>query len=97
MGVFKRWRKSEDGSKAAFWYIRYAVNGKIKWESVGKVGVVTKDVARFRLEERRRQIRLGQLDMIGVEIPTLIEFAEEYIKYVQNVVRKRSWGRDVYG
>jgi hypothetical protein len=37
MGVFKRWIKSKDGSKAAYWYIRYTVKGKEKWESVGKV------------------------------------------------------------
>jgi integrase len=97
MGVFKRRRKSKDGSMVPYWYIRYAYNGKIKWEGVGKVGVVTKDVARAKLEERKRQIRLGQLDMIGTKIPTLSEFAKEYIKYVQNTVRKRSWGRDVYG
>ncbi len=44
MGVFKRLRKSKDGSTAAFWYIRYSVNGEMKWESVGKLGVVTKTV-----------------------------------------------------
>jgi integrase len=90
MGVFKRWRKSEDGSKAAFWYIRYAASGKIKWESVGKVGVVTKDVARARLEERKRQVRLGQLDMIGARIPTLSEFAAEYLAYIRDVKQIRS-------
>ncbi|MGE5443196.1 MAG: tyrosine-type recombinase/integrase [Ignavibacteriales bacterium] len=90
MGVFKRWRKSEDGSRAAFWYIRYAVNRKIKWESVGKVGVVTKDVARTRLEERKRQVKLGQLDMIGARIPTLSEFAAEYLAYIRDVKQIRS-------
>ena len=67
MGVFKRWIKSKDGSNTPYWYIRYAVNGKEKWESVGKTGVVTKTLAQAKLEERRRQVRLGQLDMIGLK------------------------------
>ncbi len=91
MGVFKRWRKGEDGSKAAFWYIRFAVNGKIKWESVGRAGVVTKTVAQTKLEERRRQVRLGQLEMIGARIPTLSEFAEDYIKHIRDIKGNRSW------
>jgi integrase len=95
MGVFKRWRKYEDGSKAAFWYIRYALNGKIKWEAVGKAGVVTKDVALRRLAKRKQQIQLGQLDEIGVQIPILSEFTENYIEYQRDVKQKRSWKKDV--
>ena len=38
MGAFKRWIKSQDGVKTAYWYIRFMVNGKEKWESIGKVG-----------------------------------------------------------
>lgn len=94
MGAFKRWVKSKDGSKTPYWYIRYTVNGKEKWESVGKVGEVTKTVAQSKLEERRRQVRLGQLDMIGARVPTLSEFVEEYIEHVRDVVKKRSWSRD---
>jgi len=97
MGVFKRWIKSKDGSKTPYWYMRYTVNGKEKWESIGKAGEITKTVALARLGERRRQVRLGQLDMIGARIPTLSEFAEDYIKHVRDVVKKRSWSRDVYG
>ncbi|MGH7801027.1 MAG: phage integrase [Thermodesulfobacteriota bacterium] len=94
MGVFKRWIKSKDGSKNAYWYIRYTVNGKEKWESIGKVGEVTKTVAQARLGERRRQVRLGQLDMIGAKIPTLAEFSSEYLSYLRDTVNKRSWKRD---
>ncbi|GBD38674.1 MAG: hypothetical protein KatS3mg078_2252 [Deltaproteobacteria bacterium] len=97
MGVFKRWIKSKDGKKTAYWYIRYMVNGKDKWESVGKVGLVTKAMAQAKLEERKRQVRLGQLDIIGTEIPTVAEFAKEYIKYVRDVAKKRAWWRDTYG
>ncbi|HLE24579.1 MAG TPA: hypothetical protein VI935_02890 [Thermodesulfobacteriota bacterium] len=90
MGVFKRWRKSQDGSNTAYWYIRYPANGKIKWESVGKIGEITKTVAQTKLEERRRQVRLEQLDIIGATIPTLSEFAEKYLRYVRDIKRNRS-------
>ncbi len=64
MGVFKRWRRYSNGSKVQYWYIRYAINGKIKWEAVGKAGVVTKDVALRRLAKRKQQIQLGQQNEI---------------------------------
>lgn len=38
MGVFKRWVRSKDGANTPYWYMRYILNGKDKWESVGKVG-----------------------------------------------------------
>lgn len=92
---FKRWISSKDGSKTAYWYIRYPLgNGKEKWESVGKVGRVTKTMAQAKLEERKRQVRRGELEMIGAKIPTLSEFTEEYLNYVRNVKQKRSWTRD---
>jgi len=94
MGVFKRWIANKDGKQNAFWYIRYALNGKMKWESVGRVGPYTKDVARARLEERKRQVRLGQFDMIGVEVPTLPDFAKDYLSYVRDVKKKKSWKKD---
>ena len=50
MGVFKRWVESKDGFKTPYWYFRYAVNGKERWESVGKAGVVTKTVTQSKLE-----------------------------------------------
>lgn len=54
----------------------FMVNSKEKWESIGKVGEVTKTVAQARLGERRSQVRLGQLDMIGVKIPTSADSQE---------------------
>ncbi len=96
MGVFKRVIKGKDGNKTPYWYMRYTLNGKDKWESVGEVGPIAKTIAQTRLEERKRQVRLGQLDMIGASIPTLSEFAEDYIKHVRDVKKKRSWFRDTY-
>ncbi len=49
MGVLKRSVKHKDGTKSTYWYIRYTVNGRDKWESVGKVGEVTKAVAQRAL------------------------------------------------
>jgi len=94
MGVLKRVRKAKDGSENKYWYIRYTINGRDKWESVGKVGPATKAMAQERLAERNRQIRLGLLDMIGAKIPTLFEFSNEYMIYVKTTIAKRSWRRD---
>jgi site-specific recombinase XerD len=62
---------------------------------VGKVGIVTKTIARELLEKRELQVKLGQWDLIGTEIPSLNEFTNEYLKYERNVAKKRSRSRDV--
>ena len=94
MGAFKRFVKSKDGVKTPYWYIRYAMNGKMKWESVGKVGDITKTVAQAKLAERKRQIALGQYEQIGANIPTLLEIRDEYLSYKKDVIRNRSWKRN---
>ncbi|MFI5344724.1 MAG: tyrosine-type recombinase/integrase [Chlamydiales bacterium] len=94
MGVFKRSRIQNNGSKQDYWYIRYWFDGHERKESIGKVGVVTKAVAQARLEERRRQVRLGQLDMLKAKIPTLEDFSVEYLEYQKDVMLKRSWKKD---
>jgi len=86
MGVHKRIGKKHDS-----WYIRYQLNGHDKWESIGQVGVVTKTVAQNVLRERKRQILLGQYDMISAEIPTIEEFEKEYITYIRDIKNNRSW------
>ena len=55
-----------------------------------------KIVAQARLEERRHQVRLGQLDMIGAKVPTLSEFPEEYIKHIRDIKNNRSWMSALY-
>jgi len=94
MGVAKRVIKRKDGKKSTYWYSRNRVNGKDKWISIGKVGIITKAVAQARDEEIKRQIRLGQLDMINADIPILSEFSKDYIQYQRDVAAKRSWERD---
>jgi len=49
-----------------------------------RVGVVTKDVLRAKLEERKRQVRLGQLDLMNAKIPTIAEYKSDYIKYIKD-------------
>ncbi len=92
---FIREIKRKNGKISKIWYIRYFVNGKDTWESIGKVGVVTKSYAQNILNERLRQIRLGQEDQIIAVIPTLNEYKEEYIVYKRDVKKNRSWKRDV--
>jgi integrase len=94
--IFLRTRIHKDGKKADYWCIEYRVNGKTRRETVGKKEVVTKTIARELLKKRELQVKLGQWDMIDAIIPTLNEFAEEYLKYVRDVVKKRSWSRDVF-
>jgi len=94
MGVYVSTRQYPNGKKMKFYMISYFINGKRKRESIGKVGQVTKAQANAIFEERKRQIRLGQLDMIAAKIPTLKEFSKEYMNYVKNVRKKRSWDKD---
>ena len=78
MGVFKRWIKSKNGFKTAYWYIRYSFNGKDHWESVGKVGEVTKSVAQSKLDRKKRRIKKGIYDY-NEENVTLETLEKDYI------------------
>jgi len=89
MGVFKRWIPNKKG-KTAYWYIRYTINKKPKWESIGRVGEVTKTVADAILAERKKQIRLGTYDMLRADIPTYSEYKDEYYKYIKDIKQIRS-------
>jgi len=94
MGVRKRIRINKKGKKSEFWYITYSVNGVIKWESVGKIPAVTKDMAHALYVERKKQIRLGQLSIHRIDIPTLSEFSSEYVSYQRDIKQNRSWKKD---
>jgi len=94
MGVFKRIRKSKDGTKNQYYYIRYWINSKEHKESIGKIGIVTKAQAQVRLDEIKKKITLGRLNQINVVIPTLNEFTDTYLKYARDIDKKRSWKRD---
>ena len=92
MGVFKRWITNNKG-KTAYWYARYRVNGKDKWESVGKVGEITKTVAESILAEKKKQIRLGTYEIMNTDIPTINEFSSDYYKYIKDIKQIRSYER----
>jgi hypothetical protein len=79
------------------WVGEYKDRGKIRRVTFGKKGVVTKTMAKEMLKKIEQKIKLGQYDMLWVEIPTLKGFANEYIKHVRDVVKKSSWWRDNYG
>ena len=89
MGVFKRWVKSKESTKTAYWYVRYSINGKDKWESVGKVGEVTKLVAQRRLERIKRKIRMGLYEY--EDNVTLESLEDGYIKYVKDTKNLRTY------
>jgi len=76
------------------WVIEYNLNGKTKRESIGKKGIATKTMAKEVLKERERQVKLGQYDMLEASIPTFNNFKDEYLTYVRDTTKKRSWKRD---
>jgi len=95
MAVYKRPIKSKNGKITEYWYIEVSKpGGGVIKRSIGKVGQVTKTVARQVESELKKKLRLGQLDMIQAAIPTLNEIKEDYITYVRDVKKKRSWKRD---
>jgi integrase len=91
MAVFKRIRKNKDGSRTAYWYTRIMINGKDKWESVGKVGEVTKAVAQRREEEIKRKIRRGLYDY--EDDITLADLEDDYIKHIKDTRQLRTWSK----
>ncbi len=95
MAIYKRKTKRKDGKETESWYVEVSLPGgrKIK-RSVGKVGQVTKTIARQYEAELKKKIRLGQLNMIQADIPTLNDIKDEYLSYVRDVKKKRSWKRD---
>jgi len=94
MGVFKRKIRNKNGKFTEVFYGRYRLNGKDKWKSLGEVGIITKTVAESRLHEIKKKIRLGQLNEITADIPTLEDFTDDYIEQVRYIDKKRSWKRD---
>ena len=94
MSVFKKRYKNKGGKTSEYWYIDYTVDGKRKWESVGKVGLVNKTDAKKLLSIRKAEVLKG---IFGIDkkrpSPSFSKFAEEYIVYAKS--NKKSWDRDV--
>jgi len=79
------------------WVGEYKDRGKVKRKTFGRKGVITKTLAREMLRRLERQVKLGQYEMLDDEIPIFNEFANEYLVHGKEVIKKRSWWRDVYG
>jgi len=94
MSVFKRTINTKQG-KSQYWYIDYTLNGKRRWESVGRVGEVSKADARKLLALRRTEILQGKFKAPDKRVvPTFAEFSKEYLEYAKG--NKKSWDRDMY-
>jgi len=75
-------------------YIEYKIgNKKYKRERLGKIGIITKTMARQIVKKRERQVELGQLGMLLNEIPIFDDIANEYFKYKKEVEKITSWSR----
>jgi integrase len=75
--------------------IEFRLNNKTKREAVGKKNLVTKTMAREVLKKREQQVKLGQLDMLDNEVPTFRSFSKNYVHYITQINKKRSWKRDI--
>jgi integrase len=76
------------------WVIEYKVpNGKIKRETIGKTGIATKAMAKQILQEKERQVKLGQYDMLEAVSPTFDEISAEYLHHQEYVKQITSHSR----
>lgn len=96
MGIYIRKVKNNRGKITEYYCIDYMVNGKRRYETVGKKGLISKYEARELLAERKRQIRLGQLGLAKAKIPTLNEFIPEYAAYLRDIKRNRECTKAEY-
>ncbi len=95
MTITKRHIKSKNGKVTEYYYVEVSRpgGGKIK-RSVGKVGIATKAMAREMETELKKKIRKKQLGMEEIDVPILNDIKNEYLQYVRDVKKKRSWKRD---
>jgi len=95
MAIYKRKVKNKSGRVSEFWYVEVSRpgGGKIK-KSIGRVGLATKAMAREEETNLKKKIRKKQLGMEEIKVPTLNDIKNEYLKYVRDVKKKRSWSRD---
>ena len=76
------------------WVIEYRnLDGRIRRESVGKRGVITKTIAKAILDKRERGVELGREDMLNVEIPAFNEITTDYLQHQKDIKQIRSYTR----
>jgi len=73
-------------------YIRYKINGKTRYESLGKNATIKQAIILYA--ERTKQIEKGIINRCRLRIPTLNEIQNEFIE-VKISEEKNSWTRDV--
>lgn len=89
----KKCREGKEGH-GGVWVIKYwERNGKIKQESVGKRGVMTKTIAKEILNKREQSVKLGHEGMSDVDIPTFDKISAEYLQHQKDVKQIRSYVR----
>ncbi len=77
------------------WVVKYKDdNGNWKRKTLGQAPAMTKTMARDILRKKERQIKLGVYDMLETVIPTLADYSKDYLSYIKDTVKKRSWKRD---
>ena len=90
MSVYKRKIVSKGGKKSLYWYVEVRLpNGKKIKRSIGKVGEMTKAVARQVEQDLKRNVKLGHWGMLQAEIPTFNEFIPEVTEHQRNIKRNR--------
>ena len=95
MSIYKRKVKNKSGKITEYWYVEVSRpgGGKIK-KSIGKAGIATKAMAREEETKLKKKIRKKQLGMEEIDVPTLNDINSDYLQYVRDVKKKRSWKRD---
>lgn len=95
MAVYKRKINRKDSKKSESWVVEVRLpDGKKLKRTIGKVGVVTKAVARQEEQRLLKDITLGKLGAVTQKSPILREFAVEYIAHARDVKGKRTWKND---
>lgn len=98
MGIYRKKVKNSDGKTIEYWIIRFQHDGHIHRKMVGKVGQISKLEVWRMYDEMVDRMKMGRPDTVidaRKDIPTLEFFSKEYLKYGRDVLRKRSWKRDV--
>ena len=91
MSVYKRTIVSKGGKKSLYWYVEVSSsNGKKIKKSIGRVGEMTRAVARKVELELKHKIKLGQWDLIR-DITTFNEFIPNFVSYVRDIRQNRAW------
>jgi integrase len=89
----KKCREGKEGH-GGVWVIKYrGRNGRIKQESVGRKGVMTKTISKEILNKREQAVKLGQEDMLDADIPTFDKISTEYLQHQRDVKQIRSYTR----